>query len=301
MQYFVSAIVISNYFIWKKLNQKNTFNKIILAIVSIYAFIISNLYVIDLFSHIFHSFTLTIYWWLIASGLLYYWIQKDIIKYRTIWLYFLTLTTLKIFAYDVWVNFWDTNSRIAVLWVLWVIFIIISTLYTKKYWDNLLKEFSLKNLKDNNKDTTPLSTKEEKISTLYKKSTKKEEENKQKTKLNFTKKTIKADNKANKKGREDFNFMKILKKVNVDDIKVVRFFSNSWNIFRVRAKNLIRIVKIITQQLWKNNFEAWELNEIYNYVIKNYKSELSRREYDKIRTTIKEFIDDWGKVELVKK
>ena len=264
MQYFVSTIIISNYFIWKKLNQKNIFNKIILAIVSIYAFIISNLYVIDLFSHIFHSFTLTIYWWLIASGLLYYWIQKDIIKYRTIWLYFLTLTTLKIFAYDVWVNFWDTNSRIAVLWVLWVIFIIISTLYTKKYWDNLLKEFSLKNLKNNSKNKD-LQTKKE------------EEEN-------------------------NFIINKEIKNIDVSDIKSVKFNFNNWKSIRIRAENLIKISKLVVDKFdWKTNFSPNELSETFEFIKQNYKTELSKDNYKKILEIMKKFVEFWWKVEFIKK
>lgn len=158
IQYIVSAIIIANIFIWNKLNipnltsplkNSNNYNKILLIIISIYSFIISNIFIIDLFENIFWDFTLTIYWGLIAASLLIYWIQRDIIKYRTIWLYFLALTSAKIFLYDVW-QIWDTNSRVAVFAILWVIFIIISTLYTKKFWDNLLWEFSLDNLKSKN-------------------------------------------------------------------------------------------------------------------------------------------------------
>jgi hypothetical protein len=145
LQYIVSAIIISNYIIWNKLNSFKKFNKPILIIVSIYSFIISNIYVLDLFENIFGYFTLTLYWWLIASILLIYGIQKDTIKYRTIWLYFLTLTSIKIFLYDIW-KIWDTNSRVIVFAILWVIFIIISTLYTKRFWDNMKWEFNFKNL-----------------------------------------------------------------------------------------------------------------------------------------------------------
>jgi len=40
---------------------------------------------------------------------------------------------------------------------------------------------------------------------------------------------------------------------------------------------------------------------MYDYIIKNYKSDLSRREYDKIRSTVKDFIDEGGELEIVKK
>ncbi len=146
IQYIVTIIIISNYFIWNKFNLEKKYNKIILIIVWIYSFIISNLFILDLFEKIFGFYTLTIYWGLIASALLLYGIQKNIIKYRTLWLYFLTLTSAKIFLYDIW-QIWNTNSRIAVFAILWVIFIILSTLYTKKYWDNMKWEFSFKNIK----------------------------------------------------------------------------------------------------------------------------------------------------------
>jgi len=146
IQYIVSALIIFNYFIWNKFNLAKKYNQILLIIIWLYSFIISNLFILDLFYNIFKDSTLTIYWGLIASGLLFYWIQKDLIKYRTIWLYFLALTSAKIFLYDVW-QIEDTNSRIVVFAILWVVFIIISTFYTKRFWDNLILEFNLSNLK----------------------------------------------------------------------------------------------------------------------------------------------------------
>jgi len=84
--------VIANYFIWKPhLTSPSrrgiaqvSFHKIILIVVSIYAFIISNIYILDIFADIFGHFSLTIYWGLIASVLLFYGIAKDKIRFRTI-------------------------------------------------------------------------------------------------------------------------------------------------------------------------------------------------------------------------
>ncbi len=149
MQYFVTFIFLANIIIWKKSDNK----KILLAlkiILWIYAFLISNIYILDIFKNSLWHFSLTWYWGLIASGLLVYWIQKDLQKYRTIWLYFLVLTIWKIFLYDVW-EVWDITWRYIIFGILWVVLIVISTLYTKKYWDNLLKEFSFDNLKDKEK------------------------------------------------------------------------------------------------------------------------------------------------------
>jgi len=264
LQYIVSAIFISNIIIWEKVNKVKSYNKIILILVSLYAFIISNFYILDIFGDLLWHFSLTIYWGLIASILLFIWISKDIIRYRTIWLYFLWLTTAKIFLFDIWFGM-DWDSRFMALWVLWVIFIVISTLYTKRYWNNILWELNVSNLKT--------------VSHL----------------------TSIKDIEVEEENIEENSFMKKLKKVDISEIKVIRFFPKESVSFTVRAKNLIRIVVLIADKTGKTSFKKGELNNMYDYIIKNYKSDLSRREYDKIRSSIKDFIDEGGEIEIVKK
>lgn len=119
------------------------------------------------------------------------------------------------------------------------------------------------------------------------------------------KKIQKNDDFKNKKKKEKIkekpenDFMINLKKVDVSNIKVIRFFPNNWENFTIRASNIKKLTVSIIKQFNKNIFKPLELEGVYNYIIKNYKSELSRREYDKIRSTIKEFIDDGWKVEIV--
>ncbi len=111
-------------------------------------------------------------------------------------------------------------------------------------------------------------------------------------------------NKIEKEVEEDIEenaFMKKLKKIDIEEIKVIRFFPNKSEKFTVRAKNLIRIIKLITDKTGKTTFKSWELTKMYDFIIKNYKSDLSRREYDKIRSTVKDFIDEGGEIEIVKK
>ena len=309
LQYIVSWVVIANYFIWKPhLTSPSrrgiaqvSFHKIILIVVSIYAFIISNIYILDIFADIFGHFSLTIYWGLIASVLLFYGIAKDKIRFRTIWLYFIILTSAKIFLYDVWM-LWDTSSRIIAFMWLGILFIAISTFYTKRYWNNILSEMSLDNLRDeedNNKTlTSPNSVypeRREVVTNVWNektvKNTSKLQKKKQKIKKQKTKTETVWEN----------SFMKKLEKVNVDNVKVIRLIPKKSGKFTIRAKNLMRVSKLIINQTWKTSFEPWELNWIYNYVVKNYKSNLSRREYDKLRTTLKNFINEGGEVEVVKK
>ena len=269
VQYFVSAIIIWNLFIWNKLNTKKSYNKTLTIILGFYAFVISNFYILDIFESMFAHFSLTIYWGLIASALLIYWIQENIIKYRTIWLYFLTLTSAKIFLYDVW-EIGNTNSRVLAFAILWVIFIIISTLYTKRYWDNLLWEFSLDNLKDIEKLPNKESKKEEKV------------ENNSLWKKEINKKEVKETK---------FIINDEIKNIDVSNIKTVKFSFSNWKNISIRAVNLIKISKLIVRELdWKTKFEKWDLSDIYEYVKNNYKSELSKDNYDKIIVIIEKFV-----------
>ena len=281
LQYIVTAIIISSVFIWNKLNEKINYNKILLIIISIYAFIISNLFILDLFENIFWNYTLTIYWGLIASALLIFWIQKDLIKYRTIWLYFLTLTTAKIFLLDVW-EISDTNSRVAVFAILWVIFIIISTLYTKRFWDNLTWEFSLDNLKD--------ETSKEKIN----KNTWNKKEN-----IEQKKEIKKVENKSKK---EDFIINDNIEDIDISEIKSARFIFKNWKSISIRAVNLVKITKLVIEQLnGQTKFQSWELSDIFKYIKSNYKTELSKDNYEKITDIMKKFVKEGWEVELIKK
>ena len=263
LQYIVSIVIISNYIIWKKFNTNKYFNKAVLIIVSIYWFIISNIYALDLFKDIFGYYTLTIYWGLIASALLLYWIQKDIIKYRTIWLYFLTLTSAKIFLYDIW-QISDTNSRVIVFIILWIIFIIISTMYTKRFWDNMKWEFSLDNLKSDDINDDGINSYE---------NTKKQE----------------------------FTINQEIKDIDVSKYKWVKFIFNNWKSISIRSENLIKIAKLVTENNKKTSFKKNELKTTYDYIVNNYKTELSKANYKKILEIMEKFVEFWGEVKFIEK
>jgi hypothetical protein len=255
LQYFVTFIFLSNIIIWKKVKKINLNLKIILWI---YAFLISNFYILDIFKNSLTHFSLTLYWGLIASSLLIYWIQKNLQKFRTIWLYFLVLSIWKIFLYDVW-EVWDITWRYIIFGVLWTILIIISTLYTKKYWDNLLKEFNFDNLIEKNKD----------------------EEN--------------EDNINN------FWINNDIKNIDVSEIKHVTFLFKNKEKISIKAINLIKIVKSTIDQLdWQTVFEKEELRNIYEFIKNNYKSELSKTNYDKIINILERFIKEWWEIILEK-
>jgi hypothetical protein len=145
LQYISTMLLTWAIVIWNKINKQKSLNAFLNIVFSLYLLIITSIYVYDIFSS---TFAVTIYWWITSSIILFYWIAKDKIKLRTIWLYLISLTTLKIFLYDIWYGLDDAISRVAALIILWVLFIIISTRYTKKYWNNITKELSFKNLKE---------------------------------------------------------------------------------------------------------------------------------------------------------
>jgi len=119
--------------------------KIAFSIISfLYGFIISTIYIYDIFAT---TFAVTIYWWTLAFVSLIYGISHEIIRYRTLGLYILSLTLWKILLYDIWIGFDNPIVRVWALMVVGILMIIISMMYSKKYGNNLVWEFEIKNLK----------------------------------------------------------------------------------------------------------------------------------------------------------
>ena len=76
-----------------------------------------------------------------------YGIQKNIIKLRTLGLYILSLTTIKILAYDIWSGLDDAIMRVIALMLVGGVMIGVSILYSRKYDGDLKGEFDFDNLK----------------------------------------------------------------------------------------------------------------------------------------------------------
>jgi hypothetical protein len=69
-------------------------------------------------------------------------------------------------------------------------------------------------------------------------------------------------------------------------------------VFTVKTRNCIKIAKLIEQNMGKNQFAKDELQEVYEYVMKNYKSELNPADFRKISEIIGEFVRTGGRVEF---
>ena len=320
LQYVSSTFIISNIFVWiHSLYAPKLVKKLITTSVSIYAFLASNIYILLIFGDLLWHFSLTLYWWIIAWILLLYWISQSTIIFRTIGLYFLALCSAKIFFFDVW-QIGNTNSRIIAFLVLGILFVIISTLYTKKFGNNILAEISPSNLKNLGNLFTKNQTEEtiENSNTrLHTKNSVQQVQNTQNSAINLTKEDSKntkktspkeiteeskpEENHTSKVSKADTTneLTKQLSTIDASNVKVVRFSPNNSSKFSIRAENLSKMVIAITKQAWKNNFAPWELIHTYNYIVSNYKTSLSRREYDKLRSAIKKFVDEWWSVEII--
>ena len=143
LQYISTIMIVSGIYIWNKFNTLKNLTKILKILLSLYILVIISIYVYDIFQT---TFAITIFWWVVSSALLLYWINIEIKKYRTIWLYILTLVLTKIFLYDMWYALDDAVTRVVAFMVIWVLLIFISIQYSKKYGNNLLWEFHYKNL-----------------------------------------------------------------------------------------------------------------------------------------------------------
>jgi hypothetical protein len=152
-QYFTTiifslAVIMFNY-LPKKLNLQENINKklnlVLNVIFSLYLFIVTTQYVYFMFME--NEFIITIYWGILSLLFLSYGIQKDMIKLRTIGLYILSLTTIKILAYDIWSGLDDAIMRVIALMLVGGVMIGVSILYSKKYGGDLKGEFDFDNLK----------------------------------------------------------------------------------------------------------------------------------------------------------
>lgn len=144
LQYSSTFILWLWFYFWSILNKEKSYSTILKLLYFIYLFIITTIYIKDIFGS---SFSITIYWWVLSFISILYWLNLDVIKFRTVWLYILSLTAGKIFLYDVW-EIKETNMRVIAFIVIWILFIIIWTAYSKKMWSKLKWEFDFKNLKD---------------------------------------------------------------------------------------------------------------------------------------------------------
>lgn len=112
----------------------------------LYLFIITTLMV---HINIKNMFIITIYWWIVAFGVLYFGIQYDKGSARTIGLYIISLTICKVLFFDIWNDIDNPLLRVVALMVVGGLMIAVSSMYTKKYWNSIKSEFDIKKIMKN--------------------------------------------------------------------------------------------------------------------------------------------------------
>ncbi len=227
----------------------------------VYLFIITTQFVYDLSDN--SIFSITIYWSLWAFVYISNGISKDNQTRRTVGLYILAGVILKILLYDVWFGINDAILRVVALMFVGGLMIYISTLYSRKYPGNLLKEFNLSNL--NNPSTEPIVKKG-------------------------------AQEKTTPESKTSTIINEKISEVDIGDITLVTFTMNSGKSIKIKSKNLIKIAKLVEKKMGKNAFEKEELKNVYNYILDNYRSELNATDYKKVTDIMKEFVEVGGKV-----
>lgn len=92
-----------------------------------------------------------------------------------------------------------------------------------------------------------------------------------------------------------------LKKIDVSDIEKISLKTNGEKALQIKWKNFYKIVVMVTNTFWKTSFQAGELTNMYHYILENYQSELSPTMFEQIRKILKNFVDKWGEVKIVKR
>lgn len=272
MNLWVSFLIAGIYalpFIAGYMRKKSIENTPLFSLFLFYIFILSSLTVYFIFES---TFSVTLYWGALTFSILWYGISKDVLFIRTIGLYLLVLTVGKIFLFDIWDESVGDGVGFMVFIATWILMIILSTMYTKKFGNTLNNEFNLKNLFP--KQNLPKEGAEEEIS------------EKEIAEKNMKKSSIQED---------------IEKTVIEGEIIWVRMFINGTDKpVQIRAKNLLKIAKLIENTHHKNEFSPGELSDIYTLVTQNYKSTLPAEQYKKIEEIVAQFVKYGGKMEFVK-
>lgn len=105
---------------------------------------------------------------------------------------------------------------------------------------------------------------------------------------------LKTQNTLSKKPQKKKIINQKIENINVDEIQAILFSQNDGKTFTIKSKNLFKIAILIQNKKEKTQFEAWELQEIYDYILENYSSTLSKEDFKKLNWILKTFVDIGG-------
>lgn len=254
---------------WKISDFKNIFSQF-WTVIGVYFFIITSIY---LYHTTQDSFTLTMYWWALSMIFIHAGINLQKKKLRTIGLVLIVFTLTKIIFYDIWNSIDNGIIRVvAFMFVGWIM-LYVNSLYTKNKL-NIKDDFSFEN-----------DSWETKIKSWI---------------LSSKTPPEKIVSNSEIEATSDLINQKI-KDIDVSNIESITFSPQNANVFQIKSKDLFKIVLLVLHNTKKQTFDAWELWEIYQYVLKNYQTNLSKTDFNKLTSVIKKFVDLWGNVEIKKK
>ncbi len=273
IHYITSLILVWATFVFIKTPDRLIRRSQLIAITALYLFAITTMYIYQIFPNV---FAITLYWWALAFILISRWIWKDIIALRTTGLYLIMLMCLKIFFIDIPYSINETIIKVVAFIAVWIMLIIISSMYSKKYGNQLKWEYQLSNLfgKKSYQETQNVRKKDPKA-TPHGEAVK-----------------------ANTKSVIDIN--QKIADIDIDNIDCVTFAPIDGKKFRTKSRNLLKIVVMIMWEETTKSFEANELLTSYKYIMKNYKSDLNQRDLERIKTVVFDFVKKWGTVTVKK-
>lgn len=104
---------------------------------------------------------------------------------------------------------------------------------------------------------------------------------------------------SKKKG--SISLAKTLEGIDVMSIDRVEFSPTGGKPFHTQRESLKKIAVLVTTKFKKTSFSENELKPVYDYIVSNYVSELTKTDYEKIRDIFEQFVNAGGEVKLMRK
>lgn len=99
--------------------------------------------------------------------------------------------------------------------------------------------------------------------------------------------------------KQHFTINETIKDISTGKDTKVRFAFAGGEVISTQTKNIIKIAKLVTSKYGKNTFEAGELEAAYEYILKNYKSQLLKKDYEQVVQILARFVKEGGRIQLV--
>ncbi len=87
--------------------------------------------------------------------------------------------------------------------------------------------------------------------------------------------------------------------IDVSEIDYIHFKENNWKGYKIEIDSIKKIAKYINIKYKKTVFESNELKNEKDYLLKNYKRNLSQENYDILVNTLNNWVISWGSFEIV--